>query len=96
MTEVKLTRTVVVTNPQGLHSRPADLFIKTAQRYQTTIEIVKNNERVNGKSIMDILTLAASQGTTLLIEASGEDAAEALDALVQLFEQDFGEQDSPE
>lgn len=95
MIERKLTRTVVVTSPQGLHVRSADLFVKTAGRYQTDIEVIKDNLRVNGKSILDILMLAATEGTTLLIEASGEDAAEALEALAQLIEQNFGEQDAP-
>ena len=91
MNEQKLSRTVIVTNPQGLHVRSADLFVKTASRYQTDIEVVKDNLRVNGKSILDILMLAATEGTTLSIEAGGADAAEALDALVQLIEQNFGE-----
>lgn len=91
MNEQKLSRTVIVTNPQGLHVRSADLFVKTASRYQTDIEVVKDNLRVNGKSILDILMLAATEGTTLSIEAGGADAAEALDALVLLIEQNFGE-----
>ncbi len=91
MNEQKLSRTVIVTNPQGLHVRSADLFVKTASRYQTDIEVVKENLRVNGKSILDILMLAATEGTTLSIEAGGADAAEALDALVLLIEQNFGE-----
>lgn len=95
MTEQKLTRTVVVTNPAGLHVRSADAFVKVASQYQTSIEVVKDNLRVNGKSILDILMLAASEGTVLSIEASGEDAADALDALVRLVEQNFGENDSP-
>lgn len=96
MTERKLTRTVVINNPQGLHARPADLFVKLANSFQTNIEIVKDNIRVNGKSFLDILTLAASEGTILSIEACGEDAAEALDALAQLIEQHFDEQDLPD
>lgn len=91
MNEQKLSRTVVVTNPQGLHVRSADLFVKTASRYQTDIEVVKDNLRVNGKSILDILMLAATEGTTLSIEAGGADAADAIEALVQLIEQNFGE-----
>lgn len=95
MTGQKLSRTVVVTSPQGLHVRSADLFVKTASRYQTEIEVVKDNLRVNGKSILDILMLAATEGTTLVLEAGGADAAEALEALAELIEQNFGEQNSP-
>ncbi len=95
MTEPKLTRTVVVTNPAGLHVRSADAFVKVASQYRTEIEVVKDNLRVNGKSILDILMLAASEGTVLSIEATGEDAADALEALVRLVEQNFGENDSP-
>ena len=91
MNEQKLSRTVVVTNPQGLHVRSADLFVKTASRYQTDIEVVKDDLRANGKSILDILMLAATEGTTLSIEAGGADAADAIEALVQLIEQNFGE-----
>jgi len=95
MTEQRLTRTVVVTNPQGLHVRSADAFVKVASQFRTDIEVIKDNLKVNGKSILDILMLAASEGTVLSIEASGEDAADALEALVQLVEQNFGENDSP-
>jgi phosphocarrier protein len=95
MTEQKHTRTVVVTNPAGLHVRSADTFVKLASQYRTNIEVIKDNLRVNGKSILDVLMLAASEGTVLSIEASGEDATDAVEALVRLVEQNFGETDSP-
>ena len=72
---------MVVTNPQGLHARPADVFVKPASQYQSTIEVIKDGERVDGKSILAILTLAAVQGTQLQIEATGPDAEDALIAL---------------
>jgi phosphocarrier protein len=84
-------RTVVVTNPQGLHARPADLFVKLASRYESTIEVIKDGERVDGKSILAILTLAAVQGTNLRIEANGPDAEAALQALTELIVRDFDE-----
>jgi phosphocarrier protein HPr len=84
-------RTVVVGNPQGLHARPADLFVKLASRYQSTIVVIKDGERVDGKSILAILTLAAVQGTHLTIEANGPDADDALTALAELFLRDFDE-----
>jgi phosphotransferase system HPr (HPr) family protein len=89
-----LTRTVVVINPQGLHARPADMFVKTALRFQSKIEVVKDSERVDGKSILSMLTLAAMEGTKLSLEATGADAQQALDALAELFVKQFAEGDT--
>jgi phosphotransferase system HPr (HPr) family protein len=75
-----------VANPQGLHARPADLFAKLARRFGSTIEVVKDGKRVDGKSILDVLTLAADKGTMLTIVARGDDADEAVEALVRLVE----------
>ena len=94
MSEPKLTRTVIVTNPQGLHARPADLFVKLATRFAAKVELVKDHERVDGKSILAIMTLAAAEGTRLSIEADGPDAQQALDALAALVEQDFAENEN--
>ena len=91
MTPEKLTRTVVVSNPQGLHARPASLIMKLSNRFQSRIELVKGNERVDGKSILEILTLGATPGTNLVIEADGPDAESALEALAELFASDFAE-----
>jgi phosphocarrier protein HPr len=91
MVEDTASRTVVVTNPQGIHARPADLFVKLASRYQSTIEVIKDGERVDGKSILAILTLAAVEGTALQIEATGPDAQAALDALAELIVRNFDE-----
>lgn len=90
---MRAVRTVVITNPQGLHARPADLFVKTAMRFASKIELVKDRERVDGKSILSLLTLAAVAGTQLSIEADGPDAEQALDALAKLVEQNFAEND---
>ena len=86
-------RTVTVSNPQGLHARPVDLFVKTALQFESKIQLVKDGERVDGKSILAILALGAQQGTQLAIEAVGSDAEVALDALVTLVEQGFDEED---
>jgi len=93
MSPDKANRTVVVTNPQGLHARPADLFVKLANRFRSSIELVKGHERIDGKSILAILTLAATQGTSLSIEAQGDDAEQALDALAALIENNFAEEE---
>jgi phosphotransferase system HPr (HPr) family protein len=90
----KRTREVVVGNPQGLHARPADAFVKTALRFASRIEVVKDSERVDGKSILSILTLAAEEGTKLSIEATGDDAEEALEALAELFARNFADNNS--
>ena len=89
MTEIKATRTIVVNNPQGLHARPAELFAKLAMQFDATIEVVKDEQRANAKSILNILTLAVVAGTELKLEAVGSDAEVALEALVQLVESDF-------
>jgi phosphotransferase system HPr (HPr) family protein len=94
--ETRRSRTlVVVGNPQGLHARPADLLVKAAQRFTSRIEIVKQHERVDGKSILAILTLAAVEGTPLAIEAEGDDAEQAVAALAALFASNFREEDEP-
>ncbi len=90
--EIKAVRTVVIRNPQGLHARPADMFVKRAAQFQSTIEVIKDNERVDGKSILAILMLAAVAGTELRLEGTGVDAEQALDALAELVNQGFGEE----
>jgi phosphotransferase system HPr (HPr) family protein len=95
MSQQRVTRVVTVSNPQGLHARPAFLFAQLAGKYSSTIEIVKGAERVDGKSILSILTLAVEQGTPLSLEAIGDDAEAALDALANLIQRDFpGPEDS--
>jgi phosphotransferase system HPr (HPr) family protein len=91
MSEQRLSRRVILTNPQGLHARPADMFAKLSNQFESKIHLVNNDTRVDGKSILEILTLAAMAGTELSIEATGHDAQEALDALVKLIEKNFAE-----
>mgnify|MGYP003312047293 CR=1 FL=1 len=69
------SREVVVENEQGLHARPADLVAREAQRWESRIEFVGKAQRVDGKSILDLLTLAAEAGTHLVVEATGPDAS---------------------
>lgn len=78
-------------NPQGFHARPAHLFVKLAATFQSHVQILKGNEVINGKSILDLLTLGAGNGTTLTLRASGPDAQAAVEALAQLIEGGFGE-----
>lgn len=87
----KIERQFVITNKLGLHARPAALFVQTANRFEATIEIQKDDLKADGKSIMGIMTLAAEQGSLLMIRAAGRDAEEAVEALVKLIESNFGE-----
>lgn len=84
-----LQRSVIISNDQGLHARPAQLLARLALRYESIIDIVCNGQRVDAKSILHMLTLGAVPGTELMIEAQGADAEAALEALVQLIESDF-------
>ena len=85
------TRQVRVSNPQGLHARPAHTLVNLANQFQADIEVIRDQERVDGKSILSLLTLAAEQGTVLTIEARGHDAKDAVDALENLFLEGFGD-----
>jgi phosphotransferase system HPr (HPr) family protein len=77
-------RTVTVVHRQGLHARPAALFVQLAQRYASKVTVKKGRKIVDGKSIMGLLTLAARRGARISIIANGADAAEALERLVEL------------
>lgn len=89
-----IEKIVTVINPVGIHMRPADLLSRAAGRFQCRIELEKDGQTVDCKSIMSILTLGARQGTQLSLRACGVDAQEALNALSELFESGFDESDS--
>lgn len=82
----------MIQNALGLHARAAAAFVKVANRFQSDITVSKDGVAVNGKSIMGVLMLAAAQGTKIDVEAQGEDAQQALDALGKLIDDKFGEQ----
>jgi phosphocarrier protein len=82
---------VAIVNPLGLHARPAAEFVKMASSYQSEITVRKDGMVVNGKSIMGVMTLAAECGSKLTIRAQGQDAEQALIALVALVENGFSE-----
>ncbi|MGD2112115.1 MAG: HPr family phosphocarrier protein [Gammaproteobacteria bacterium] len=84
-------RSVTIVNKLGLHARAAAKFVTTASAFSSSIDLAKNGQRVNGKSIMGVMMLAASRGTELSIITSGEDEQEAADSLVQLVADRFGE-----
>lgn len=69
-----LKKKITVKNKQGLHARPAALFVQIANKFDSRITVRRNNEEVNGKSIMGILMLGAEKGSSIVIEADGQDA----------------------
>jgi len=77
----KIEKEVTIMNPQGLHARPAALFVQIAMKYDSTIILKKDQEKVNGKSIMGILMLAAERNSKILIEVNGTDAEQAVKEL---------------
>ncbi|MFV0338310.1 MAG: HPr family phosphocarrier protein [Chthoniobacterales bacterium] len=86
-----MTRDLIIKNRNGLHARPAAMFVKIASRYNCEVWVEKDGERVNGKSIMGLLMLAAGQGSTLALTTEGDDEQEASDELHSLVESSFGE-----
>lgn len=81
----------MIKNRLGLHARPAALFVQTANRFASDISVQKGKEKVNGKSIMGIMTLAAGRGSQIKIVATGPDAKEAIRILSELIRDGFGE-----
>jgi len=69
-----IRKKLIVKNKQGLHARPAALFVQIANKFDSRITVKRNKEKVNGKSIMGILTLGAEKDSTIIIEAEGDDA----------------------
>ncbi len=84
---------ITILNRLGLHARPASRFAQLAGEFASDIYLVRDGEAVDGKSILEILTIACPQGTKLLLRAQGSDAQEAVDALSQLVEGRFGDID---
>jgi phosphocarrier protein HPr len=86
-------RQVEITNSLGLHMRPANKFVELALRYQSEIRVHFNGNDYNGKSILELTSLAAECGSHLDLEARGADASAAIDALADLVRAQFYEQD---
>lgn len=87
-----ISKEVTIKNRAGIHARPAALLVQTANEFESQIYFEKENNRINGKSIMGIITLGAGYGTALTISAEGSDEEEAVDAIIQLFENRFEEE----
>lgn len=88
---MKLERQTEVINRLGLHARASAKLVKSAGRYTSSIQIGTDSETVDGKSIMGLMMLAATQGTTVTITIEGEDAESAMHDIVSLFENRFDE-----
>ncbi len=90
MTQV--TETLTIKNKLGLHARPAALMVQTASKFGAVIELRANGIKVNGKSIMGVMMLAAAHGSEITVIADGEDATEAVTALRALLDSKFDEE----
>jgi phosphocarrier protein HPr len=88
----RIAKDLTIENRNGLHARPAALFVKTSSKFRSDVWVEKDGERVNGKSIMGLMMLAAGKGSVLRISAEGEDAGTVIDALEQLIRTRFGEE----
>ncbi len=86
-----LTKELTVVNKLGIHARPAAMFVKTASRFSCEIFVEKDGERVNGKSIMGLMMLAAGPGCKLTIHAAGQDASNAVSEIEELLKRKFDE-----
>ena len=86
-----LNATVKVTNPVGLHARPATFFIQKANSYKASIWIEKDDRKVNAKSLLGVLSLGIAKGMTIKLSAEGNDEDAAIDGLVSLINSGFNE-----
>ena len=90
------SRDIVVSNKLGLHARPAMQFVDVANQFASTVTVRKGGEEpcdADGKSVMQMIILAATEGTKMRIDAEGDDADEAVKKLAELFESNFGEEE---
>jgi phosphocarrier protein len=87
-----LTKEVIVMNKSGIHARPAAMFVKTANRFGSDIYVEKDGEKINGKSIMGLMMLAAGPGSKVTLHVKGADAAAAITELEALVKRKFDEE----
>ena len=88
-----IKREIKIINKLGLHARAAAKFVTMASQYGSSVQLVLKGQNVNGKSIMGVMMLAASQGTQLTLVTDGEDESGAMDALEELIKNRFGEEE---
>jgi phosphocarrier protein len=88
---MKIVEKIVILNPLGLHARPAAIFVQTASRFNSEVQVERGDIRVSGKSIMGIMMLAAEQGAEVVLEVEGDDARECFEALAAVLNTDLEE-----
>jgi phosphotransferase system HPr (HPr) family protein len=89
MQSPQVQKTVKISNPQGLHARPAELLVRLAMQFESEVEVIRDDQCVDAKSILHVLTLGASQGTEIILQARGADAQQAVETIARLVENDF-------
>jgi len=87
-----IEKNVKVINSLGIHARPASLIVQTAIKYKASVQLVKDGATADAKSIMSVMMLAAAQGSNVTVKGAGEDEAEAVDAVIALFDRKFNEE----
>jgi phosphocarrier protein HPr len=91
--EGAIVRVMTICNRKGLHARASAKFVQTVEKYEADVRVMRCGETVGGTSIMGLMMLAASPGTSITVEATGQDAAEVIEALDALIRSRFGEED---
>ena len=86
-------REFTICNKRGLHARASAKFVQTVEKFDAEVRVTRNGETVGGTSIMGLMMLAASPGTSITVEATGKEAAEVIEALATLINSRFGEND---
>ncbi len=89
--EITIEKKFVIKSKLGLHARPAALFVRTANRFKSEVTLQKGKHKVNGKSIMGVMMLAAGPGSHVTVQIVGVDAAAAMDEIEKLMNSNFGE-----
>lgn len=88
-----LQQTTTIINKLGLHARAAAIFVTQASRFESEINLVRDNKNVNGKSIMGVMMLAAAKGSTIELIIEGADEKQAMQSLLEIIENRFGEKE---
>ena len=88
-----IEKDILIRNKLGLHARAAVRFVNLANRYSASVKVIKDDTEIDGKSILGILTLAAVQGSSVMLRVSGKDQEEAMKALTALVKDKFGEKE---
>ena len=86
-----IEKTVTIVNKAGMHTRPASMLVKIVSKYKSEFYIVKDGFRINGKSIIGVMSLAAEQGSKVVLIFDGEDEQKAAQEITKFFEDGFGE-----